>query len=123
MDLYSEIILDYYKNPRNKGPLENANAQSEEYNPSCGDKISVQLKIEDNKIIKANFDGVGCAISQAAASMLTEEIIGKTIEEVKAMDTPDIINMLGIDISPGRIKCALLGLSTIKKAIILYQHA
>ncbi|PIR55526.1 SUF system NifU family Fe-S cluster assembly protein [Candidatus Peregrinibacteria bacterium CG10_big_fil_rev_8_21_14_0_10_36_19] len=123
MDLYSEIILDYYKNPRNKGPLKDANAYSEEYNPSCGDKISIQLKIEDNKITKANFDGIGCAISQATTSMLTEEIIGKTIEEIKAMDTPDIINMLGIEISPGRIKCALLGLSTIKKAIILHKHA
>ncbi len=123
MDLYSEIILDYYKHPRNKGEMAACDAQAEEHNPLCGDKIKVQLQIENDQIIKAQYSGEGCAISQAATSMLTEHIEGKTLEEVKSMETQDILDLLGLDISPGRIKCALLGLATTKKALILHKHA
>lgn len=119
MDLYSEIILDYFKHPRNKGDLSNPDAQAEEYNPLCGDKIKIALKLKDNKVEKAMYDGQGCAISQAAASMLTEKIIGKTLEEIKNLPNEEIYEMLGVEISAARVKCALLGLVTAKKAAIL----
>lgn len=121
-DLYTEIILDYFKNPRNKGEITDANASATEHNPLCGDKIRVDLKIDPktNKITEAKFSGEGCAISQAATSMLTEQLIGKTGEEVFKISNDEIFNMLGIQISPGRIKCALLGLITAKKAILLW---
>lgn len=120
MDLYSEIILDYFKNPHNKGSLKDADTQATEHNPLCGDKISIALKLDKKGYVtKAKFDGEGCAISQAAASMLTEKLIGKTLEEIKIMPNEVIYEMLGIQISPGRVKCALLGLVTAKKAAIL----
>lgn len=123
MDLYSEIILDYFKHPRNKEELQNASAQVTETNPLCGDKITVYLKVDANsKIEKITFNGEGCAISQAATSMLTEELTGKSLQDLKNMENEDIYNMLGIDISPARVKCALLGLVTAKKAGIIAEH-
>ena len=117
MDLYSEIILDYYKNPRNKGPLKDATHFAEEDNPLCGDKIRIDLKIVDNIITDAKFSGQGCAISQAATSMLTEKLIGKTLSESKSLTVQDMTEMLGIPISPGRLKCATLGLIAFQKAL------
>jgi len=123
MDLYSEIILDYFKNPRNKGPLEDATSSATELNPLCGDKITVHLKAnKEGKIEKISYEGEGCAISQAAISMLTEILAGKTIQETKEIDNQVVYDMLGVQISPGRVKCALLGLVTAKKAAILNQY-
>ena len=116
MDLYSEIILDYYKHPKNKGDIENASCSALEHNPLCGDKIKFDLLIEDNKVIKAMYNGDGCAISQASASMLTEQLIGKTLEEVEKISNEDIYKMLGVEISPGRVKCALLGIVAVRNA-------
>lgn len=123
MDLYSEIILDYYKNPRNKGEIADATTTATEYNPLCGDKIKIDLLIDGGAIKDAKFSGEGCAISQAATSMLTEQIVGKTQNEVAKMKTADIIAMLNIPISPGRIKCATLGLVCTKKALIKNANA
>lgn len=122
MDLYSETILEYFKNPPNKGPLKGATTSAEEDNPLCGDKIKVHVIIKDNRIIDATFEGEGCAISQASVSMLTESIIGKSINTVKKMPNEAIYDMLGIEISPGRVKCALLGLTTLKKCLLNYQY-
>lgn len=117
MDLYSEIILDYYKHPRNKGTIKSTENKATELNPLCGDKITIYLKFaKNNKIQKATFEGEGCAISQAATSMLTEILPGKTLEQLNKMNQTDIFELLGFKISPGRIKCALLGLVTAKKA-------
>lgn len=117
MDLYSEIILDYYKHPRNKGPIKSTENKATELNPLCGDKVTIYLKFDkNNKIQKATFEGEGCAISQAATSMLTEILSGKTLEELNKMNQENIFKLLGFKISPGRIKCALLGLETAKKA-------
>ena len=123
MDLYSEIILDHYKNPSNKGQLDAPTSEAEEDNPLCGDRIKVQLKITDGKVTKVAFDGEGCAISQAAMSMLSEKLIGMTPAEIKAMENQEIYDMLGVEISPGRVKCALLGLVTSKKAAILSKES
>lgn len=118
MDLYSEIILDYYKHPRNKGTLSDATNSATENNPLCGDSIHIDLKIENNIVKEIKFSGQGCAISQAAVSMLTEQLIGKSVQKVQALSNEEITEMLGIPISPGRMKCALLGLQTVKKALV-----
>jgi nitrogen fixation NifU-like protein len=120
MDLYSEIILDYYKNPKNKGQMADATIYHSEVNASCGDQVTIFLKFNEQDILeKITFDGVGCAISQAAASMLTEELVGKSKDEVKEFSNEKMYEILGVPISPGRVKCALLGLVTAKKATIL----
>ncbi len=113
-DLYREAILDYYKHPRHKGHLDNPDVQYHDHNPFCGDEITVELKVENGVVIDAAFDGHGCAISQATASMLMEEIIGKPLEDLKALDKEFILEMLGIEIGPVRLKCALLPLKVLK---------
>jgi nitrogen fixation NifU-like protein len=114
-DLYRENILDHYQNPRNYGRLENPDITYEDDNPLCGDVLRLDLKLdEDNRIVEVGFSGEGCAISQASASMLTEEILGKTLEEVKHLGKEDVLDLLGIQLGPVRIKCALLSLKVLK---------
>ncbi|MDP6548330.1 MAG: SUF system NifU family Fe-S cluster assembly protein [Candidatus Woesearchaeota archaeon] len=115
--IYKENILDHYKHPHNKGTIEDANIKHTENNPLCGDIISVNLKVNGSKVKDIKFTGTGCAISQAAASMLIEEIKGKTLEEIKNLKTEDIVNMLGIEIGPVRTKCAVLSLVAVKQGI------
>jgi len=117
MDMYTENILDLYKNPHNKGNLENPTNESSNINPLCGDEITIQLNIEDNKIQGVKYHGQGCAISQASASLVTDKIKNMTIEDVKTLNKDDILEMLHIPISPGRLKCALLSLDTVKGAL------
>jgi len=119
-DIYKEIILDYYRNPRNFGDLPNPDVRVKDSNPLCGDVVEMQLKIRDGKVEDLRFKGNGCAISQASASMLTEVVKGKTLEEVKALGKPDVLSLLGIDPGPTRIKCALLGLKVIKLGVYGY---
>lgn len=114
-DLYRENILDHYQNPRNFGTLDHPDITYEDDNPLCGDVIRIDIKLgEDNRISEVAFSGEGCAISQASASMLTEEILGKTLDEVKQLSKDDILEMLGIQLGPVRIKCALLSLKVLK---------
>jgi len=118
MDLYSEIILDHFKNPHNAGNLENPDKSATESNPLCGDKIQIDLNLDkEGKITEIAFSGEGCAISQAASSMLTDKVLGMTSKEITSLNHKDIYEMLKVDISPGRAKCALLALETIKKAL------
>lgn len=119
-DIYKDIILDYYRHPRNFGDLPEPDVRSKDSNPLCGDVIEMQLKIRDGKIDDLRFKGRGCAISQASASMLTELAKGKTLDEIKALGKEDILSMLGIDPGPTRIKCALLGLKVIKLGVYGY---
>lgn len=113
-DLYRDNIIDHYQNPRNYGTLEHPDISYEDSNPVCGDEIRMDLKIQDDQVIDARFSGHGCSISQASASMLTEEIIGKTLEEVKQIDKQYLLDMLGIPLGPVRLKCALLSLKVLK---------
>ncbi len=117
MDLYMEQILDHYKYPRNFGRLENPDISHEEGNPSCGDQIRIDLKIQDGKIADVRFSGKGCAISQAAASMLTEMIKGQSLEDVKKLGKEEMLSELGIEISAIRLKCALLALKVLKAGV------
>ncbi|MBT3293318.1 iron-sulfur cluster assembly scaffold protein [Candidatus Peregrinibacteria bacterium] len=119
MDIYADNILDHYKRPRGKDESLCVNEQRSchsEKNPSCGDSLIMELEI-DNGIVKIKWNGSGCAISQAAISLLSEEIEGKTEEEILKLNKKDIIKMLGVPISTSRIKCALLCLHTIKNTI------
>lgn len=119
-DMYTEVILDYYRYPRNYGSLGDANAHARDLNPLCGDEVEIQMKVEDGKIADVKFLGKGCAISQAGASMLTEYMKGKSVDEIRKLDKDDVLQMLGIEISPVRLKCALLGLKVTKLALYRY---
>jgi len=114
-DLYREVILDHYKNPRNHGMLDPHDFSYQDENPLCGDVIRMDVRLDENQRVKeVAFSGKGCAISQASASMLTESIVGKTLEEVKLIGKEDILEMLGIQLGPTRLKCALLSLKVLK---------
>lgn len=117
MSLYQEIILDHYKNPRNFGKLSLATNDAESFNPLCGDKIRMQLVTEKGIIKDIKFSGVGCAISTAAASLLTDQLKGKKVSEARATTTKEVEELLGIELGPVRIKCALLPLEVVKKAL------
>jgi nitrogen fixation NifU-like protein len=115
--LYREFILDHYKNPRNFGELEGATHHFHDTNPLCGDEITMYLLVgEDGKVHDVHFTGRGCAISQASASLLTEDVKGKPLDELKGYDKDQVLANLGIPISPARVKCALLSLKTLKGA-------
>ena len=119
--MYKEIILDYYKNPRNRGTIESPDAKSKDSNPLCGDVVEMQLKFSDGKVSDIKFNGDGCAISQASASMLTELVMGKTIDEVRRIDKTVLLENLGSpNLGAVRIKCALLPLKVMKSALYGY---
>jgi len=115
--LYREAILDHYKHPRRKGHLDEPNVHYHDHNPFCGDELTIELKIEDGVVVDAAFDGRGCAISQATASMIMEEIVGTPVDELKTWDKEYILDMLGIEIGPVRLKCALLPLKVLKAGV------
>jgi nitrogen fixation NifU-like protein len=117
--LYREVILDHYKNPRGHGVLEDPDAEAEGQNPLCGDEVSIYVAFaEDGETIEdVKFSGRGCAISQAATSMLTEMVEGRTATEVATMDKDELLETIGIPLTPVRLKCAMLGLTTLKVAL------
>jgi nitrogen fixation NifU-like protein len=117
-DIYKEYILDHYRNPRNFGHLEAPDAVAEDLNPLCGDQIRIELKIKDGTIEDVRFYGKGCAISQAATSMLTESIRGQRLEDVARIPAEQVVESVGIGISPARMKCATLGLKVLKSAAL-----
>ncbi len=117
-DLYREVILDHYKNPNHKGELETHNHDFEDENPLCGDFIHIDLQVDKEGIIQdAVFSGHGCAISQASADILLDFIIGKSIDEIKHLDKQALLDLLGIELGPVRLKCALLPLKVVKAAL------
>ena len=117
--LYREVILDHYKNPRGHGVIEHADARADGVNPLCGDEISIYVAFaEDGETIdEVKFAGRGCAISQAATSMLTEMVQGKTASDVATLDKEELLDEIGIPLTPVRLKCALLGLGVLKVAL------
>ena len=117
-DLYREVIIDHYKNPGYRGRLDPHDIQFEDSNPLCGDHIEITLRTNENgQITDARFDGHGCAISQASADLLVESVIGRPLEEVKQLNRGYVLEMLGIDLGPVRLKCALLSLKVLKAGV------
>ncbi len=117
-DLYRELIIERYKNPHFKGTLDPHDYSFTDENPLCGDEIRIDLRLgEDQKVKEAAFSGHGCAISQASADLLLESIIGKGLDEVKALTKQDVLDNLGIELGPVRLKCALLGLKVLKAGV------
>jgi nitrogen fixation protein NifU and related proteins len=114
--LYRDYILDHYKNPRNFGTLEPHDRDFHDHNPLCGDELGVHIRLEDGRIAELRFHGQGCAISQAAASIASEELIGMELDETPELGADWIIDLLGIEISPARRKCALLALKVLRGA-------
>ncbi len=121
-EIYRENILDHFKNPRNFGELKICEICHMELNPTCGDTIKIFVRLENGKIKDAKFKGYGCAISMASASMLTEKIKGRKLNEVKEMSENDINKMLGIKLGPVRMKCGILSLKTLLKGIKIMEE-
>ena len=117
--LYREVILDHYKNPRGHGVIEGADAEAEGQNPLCGDEVSIYVAFDDDgeTIEDVKFSGRGCAISQAATSMLMEMTKGRTAQQVAALDKDELLAEIGVPLTPVRLKCAMLGLTTLKVAL------
>ena len=117
-DLYREVIIEHYKNPSYRGHLDPHDIQFEDNNPLCGDHIEITLRVGvDGVVSDARFDGHGCAISQASADLLIESIIGKPLDEIKQLNKENILELLGIDLGPVRLKCALLSLKVLKAGV------
>jgi nitrogen fixation NifU-like protein len=117
-DLYREVIIEHYKNPDHRGTLDPHDISFEDENPLCGDHIRVDLRVDENGVVKeATFDGHGCAISQSSADLLLDSIIGKSVEEIKQMNKQDVLDILGIELGPVRLKCALLPLKVLKAGV------
>lgn len=119
-DMYADIILDYYRNPRNYGSITDAEIKAKDFNPLCGDEIEINIKVNGSAIKDIKFCGKGCAISQAAASMLTEMVMGKKLEDITKLGKQDVLDTLSIPISAVRLKCALLSLKVLKMGVYAY---
>ena len=116
-DFYRENILDHYKNPRNHGHIDQPSAVAEGVNPLCGDELAIELKVEDGVVTDVRYNGRGCAISQAAASMLSDAVKGKPLEELSEIGKDDVLDELGVPLSPIRLKCAMLSVGVLKVAL------
>jgi nitrogen fixation protein NifU and related proteins len=121
-ELYREEILDHYRNPRHHGTLPQPDITYQDSNPLCGDQLRMDLNVKDGIIQDIRFSGHGCSISQASASMLCDRIVGRSLDEVKELTREDVLDMLGIELGPVRLKCALLALKTLKAGVYGMQQ-
>ena len=117
VNIYQERLMEHYKNPKNKKKIENPDFSSGQQNPSCGDRILIEGKLKNGKVIDIGFNGSGCVVSQASASMLLQKSVGKTVVEILKLDKNDILKMIGIPLGPNRIKCALLSLQALQESL------
>jgi nitrogen fixation NifU-like protein len=120
MDLYQQTLMDHYRYPRNRGTLDNADFKSGLYNPSCGDKVSMEGCVQEGILTKVVFEGTGCVISQATASLLTEVLVGKSIQDIAALDNEFLHTILGMELGPIRFKCALLPLQALQEGLATF---
>jgi nitrogen fixation NifU-like protein len=121
--IYREIILEHWQHPKNRGTLEPADYSYEDTNPLCGDEVRMDVRVKNDRVAEIKFSGRGCVVSQASASILTEMVEGKTLAEVKAITKDELLDEIGIPVSPARMKCALLGLKVLKAGIYGIDHA
>jgi nitrogen fixation NifU-like protein len=121
--IYREIILEHSKNPSNRGTLDPADFTYEDTNPLCGDEIRIDVRVKDDHVSEIAFSGQGCAISQASASILTELVEGKSLDEVRGIGKEELLDEIGIPLSPARLKCALLSLKVLKAGVYGVEHA
>ncbi len=121
--IYREIILEHSKNPSNRGTLDPADFTYEDTNPLCGDEIRIDVRVRDDHVSEIAFSGQGCAISQASASILTELVEGKSLDEVRGIGKEELLDEIGIPLSPARLKCALLSLKVLKAGVYGVEHA
>ncbi|HVC57977.1 MAG TPA: SUF system NifU family Fe-S cluster assembly protein [Candidatus Acidoferrales bacterium] len=123
IDLYAEEIISHYEHPHNKGKMENASVSLHRDNPTCGDEMTIYLNVgADGKVTDVKFEGTGCAISMASASMMTDFVKGKSLADVEKLGVKELIELLGIDPGPARLKCATLSLRAVKEATFIYEH-
>ncbi len=122
MNIFQEELLDHYKFPHNRKILEKESFSADDHNPSCGDRLAVQGLIQDTRIVDIGFQGKGCILSQATMSMLTEKYIGSQVEEVLALSSENILQLVGMPLGPTRLKCALLGLHVLQQGIESFQN-
>lgn len=120
-EIQAEIVLEHYREPHNYGKIEDASVSLTESNPVCGDTVNISLLIEDGVVTDIKFVGKGCSISQASASMLTDRVLGKSLEELKKMGEDAVLEMIGLNLGPSREKCALLSFNTLQKCISHYE--
>lgn len=121
--IYREIILEHYKNPANRGTLDPTDFTYQDVNPLCGDEIRIDVRVQDDHVSEIKFSGRGCAVSQASASILTEMVEGKSLAEVRAIGRDELLEEIGIPVSPARMKCAMLGLKVLKAGVYGIDHA
>ena len=121
MSIYKEEIIEHYKNPNNKGNLNNYSVKVHDENTSCGDELQIEIKFYNNKIEDVKFQGKGCAISLASADILLDHVKNKGINEIKKLNKEDILKMLNIELTQARLKCALLSLNTLKLGVKNYE--
>ncbi len=121
MNIYQEELMDHYRNPRHRGTLTHPDFDTGQYNPSCGDAVGMQGIIKDGKLVEISFEGKGCVISQAAASMLCEYALSRSTKELVSLSADDILELIKIPLGPTRLKCALLPLYALKEGIKEYQ--
>jgi len=121
--IYREIILEHSRNPRNRGTLDPADFTYEDVNPMCGDEIRIDVRVKDDHVSEIKFSGRGCAVSQASTSILTEMAEGKSLAEVKRIGKEELLDEIGIPVSPARMTCALLGLKVLKAGVYGVEHA
>lgn len=122
MNLYQEILLDHFKHPRHKGVLANADFSSGQHNPSCGDMVSMQGIVRDGHLAEVAFDGKGCVISMATASLLCEAALGQKLETITAYDVDFVLNLIGMQLGPNRLQCALLPLQALQSGVLAYGN-
>jgi nitrogen fixation protein NifU and related proteins len=120
-DMYKAELLEHYRNPQNYGKIKDADAKYRDFNPVCGDEIEIYIKISNGSVEDAKFSGKGCAISQAAASILTERIKGRKLREIKSISNEQMLGMLPIKVSHLRMKCGLLALKAAQKGLLIYE--
>jgi nitrogen fixation NifU-like protein len=120
MNLYRELLMDHYRHPRNYGKLSKADFSSGEYNPSCGDSVTFEGRIENNILTAMAFTGKGCVISQATASLLTEYCLRKSLADILAISKEDVVKLIGIELGPTRLMCALLPLQALQEGVLNY---